>query len=100
MRQRRQASRLIHTLEKILSIGERLVVAVEGDVLQGDRVVVGVGLDPLDAAITALINASDAAQGSFKGAAVFLHGDGSGTDGYASWSTDWWWFGRYWLAAW
>jgi glycosyl hydrolase family 18 (putative chitinase) len=58
------------------------------------------GAQGLDAAITSLINASDAAQGSFKGAAVFLHGDGSGTDGYASWDTDWWWFGRYWLAAW
>jgi hypothetical protein len=58
------------------------------------------GAQGLNAAITALANAGDAARASFKGAAVFLHGDGSGTDGYASWSTDWWWFGRYWLAAW
>jgi hypothetical protein len=58
------------------------------------------GAQGLDAAITALANASDPAQACFQGAAVYLHTDGSGSDGYASWSTDWWWFGRYWLAAW
>jgi hypothetical protein len=58
------------------------------------------GAQGLDAAVTALINANDPAQGYFQGAGVFLHSDGSGSDGYASWNTDWWWFGRYWLAAW
>jgi hypothetical protein len=58
------------------------------------------GAQGLDAAISALSDAGDAAQRYFQGAAVFLHADGSGNDGYASWSTDWWWFGRYWLGAW
>ena len=58
------------------------------------------GAQGLDTAITSLNNAGDPSQGHFQGAAVFLHTDGSGADGYASWATDWWWFGRYWLAAW
>ena len=58
------------------------------------------GAQGLDAAITALNQANDPSQQYFQGAAVFLHADGSGNDGYASWATDWWWFGRFWLGAW
>jgi len=58
------------------------------------------GAQGLDAAMTALITEGDPSQVYFQGAAVYLHGDGSGSDGYASWATDWWWFGRYWLRAW
>lgn len=36
----------------------------------------------------------------FQGAAIYLHTDGTGTDGYASKSTDWWWYGRNWLGIW
>ncbi len=36
----------------------------------------------------------------FQGAAVYLHADGTGSDGFASYDKDWWWFGQYWLNAW
>jgi hypothetical protein len=58
------------------------------------------GAQGLDAGLTALINGGDASQTYFQGAAVYLQSDGSGSDSYASWATDWWWFGRYWLGAW
>ena len=36
----------------------------------------------------------------FQGAAVFLLSDGTGNDGYASYDTDWYWFGLQWLNNW
>ena len=36
----------------------------------------------------------------FQGAAVYLHADGTGNDGFASYDKDWWWFGQYWLNTW
>jgi hypothetical protein len=35
-----------------------------------------------------------------QGAANFLYTDGTGKDHFGSTSTDWWWFGHYWLQAW
>ncbi|TVY07815.1 hypothetical protein [Paenibacillus cremeus] len=59
------------------------------------------GLSGLDAGITALKNDTiDNSENWFNGAAVYLHTDGTGTDNYASWSTDWWQFGHYWLGSW
>jgi hypothetical protein len=42
----------------------------------------------------------DPSENYFKSGFVYLHTNGSGTDGYASYTTDWWWWGRYWLGAW
>jgi hypothetical protein len=54
----------------------------------------------VDAALQRLQSEGDPSGDYFQGAAVFLHTDGTGKDGYASKSTDWWWFGHYWLGAW
>jgi hypothetical protein len=35
-----------------------------------------------------------------QGAANFLYTDGTEKDHFGSTSTDWWWFGHYWLQAW
>ncbi|WP_282937613.1 glycosyl hydrolase family 18 protein [Paenibacillus sp. RC67] len=59
------------------------------------------GLQGVDTAITALQNDSaDPSANYFHGMAVYLHSDGSGADGFASWTTDWWKFGHYWLGSW
>ncbi|HBG26673.1 MAG: hypothetical protein A2Y10_18445 [Planctomycetes bacterium GWF2_41_51] len=52
------------------------------------------GLDDLEA------DASDPSENYFKAGFLYLHTDGTGGDNYANYSTDWWWWGRYWLAAW
>jgi len=53
----------------------------------------------IDAAMTALVNAGDPAQRYFQGTAMYLHTDGSGRDGYATWNGDWAAFCSYWLGA-
>lgn len=53
-----------------------------------------------EAGLKALDASGDRSGDYFQGAAVFLHTDGTGQDHYASTSTDWWWFGHYWLQAW
>lgn len=53
-----------------------------------------------DAALTRMINADEGGTEFMQGAAVYLHSDGTGTDGFAAWDTDWWDFGHYWLGAW
>ncbi len=55
------------------------------------------GAAGLDAALVQLINAGDSSVQWFQGAAVFLHTDGSGQDGYAGWTTDWSSFQQGWL---
>ncbi|MBV8451447.1 MAG: hypothetical protein JOZ29_04145, partial [Deltaproteobacteria bacterium] len=54
----------------------------------------------VDAGLNGLASNRDLSRAYFQGAAVFLHTDGTGADHYASKSTDWWWFGHYWLQAW
>ena len=49
------------------------------------------------AALTQLAAAHDPAAGWFAGASVYLHTDGSGSDGYAGWTTDWASFAATWL---
>ena len=47
----------------------------------------------------ALANMDASSKSYLQGGAVYLHTDGSGADGYASYSTDWWMFGHYWVGA-
>jgi hypothetical protein len=54
----------------------------------------------VDAGLKVLERSGDPSRDYFQGAAVFLHTDGTGKDHFASTSTDWWWFGHYWLQAW
>ncbi|MDB5084159.1 MAG: hypothetical protein JWN30_1045 [Bacilli bacterium] len=58
------------------------------------------GAQGLVAGITDLLNDStDNSEAYFQGAAVYLHSNGSGSDGYAGWNTDWYDYGHYWLGA-
>jgi hypothetical protein len=43
----------------------------------------------VDRALTELIGAGALAAQRFAGVAVYLHHDGTGSDGYASWTSDW-----------
>jgi hypothetical protein len=47
-----------------------------------------------------LANANDPSTSYLNGAAVYLTTKGVDNDGYARWSTEWFWFGRYWLERW
>lgn len=51
----------------------------------------------LTAAVTALKSANDPAVEDLIGAAVYLQSDGTGNDGFASWTTDWAAFAQDWL---
>jgi len=53
-----------------------------------------------DAGLNILESNGDTSRSYFQGAGVFLNTDGTGRDHYADKSTDWWWFGHYWLRAW
>jgi hypothetical protein len=55
------------------------------------------GAPGVDAAVTALLATGSSSAQWFNGVAAYLHTDGSGTDGYAGWSTDWAAFARSWL---
>ncbi len=52
------------------------------------------------AALTNLQVLGDFSTNYFLGAAVYLQADGTGNDGYASYASDWWMFGQYWLNTW
>ncbi len=54
----------------------------------------------VQAGLTNLQSRGDLSTNFFLGAAVYLQNDGTGDDGYASYDTDWWWFGQYWLNTW
>jgi PKD repeat protein len=54
----------------------------------------------VQAGLTNLQSRGDLSTNYFLGAAVYLQNDGTGDDGYASYDTDWWWFGQYWLNTW
>ena len=54
----------------------------------------------VDAGLETLERSGDPSRDYFQGAAVYLYTDGTGKDHYAGKSTDWWWFGHYWLQAW
>jgi PKD repeat protein len=54
----------------------------------------------VQAGLTNLQSRGDLSTNYFLGAAVYLQNDGTGGDGYASYDTDWWWFGQYWLNTW
>jgi hypothetical protein len=49
------------------------------------------------AALADLTKRGDNSAGYFEGAAVYLHSDGTGTNGYANNHTDWRWFKEQWL---
>jgi hypothetical protein len=55
------------------------------------------GARGLAAAVAALQGAGDPALSRLDGAAVYLLSDGTGADGFASWTTDWRWFEQDWL---
>jgi hypothetical protein len=52
------------------------------------------------AALTNLQANGDLSTNYFLGATVYLQSDGTGNDGYASYDSDWWWFGEQWLDTW
>lgn len=54
----------------------------------------------VEAAVSNLAAHGDVSTNFFLGAAVYLHADGTGNDGYASYDKDWWMFGQYWLNTW
>ena len=54
----------------------------------------------VQAGISNLQSRGDLSTNYFQGAAVYLQSDGTGSDGYAGYDTDWWWFGQYWLNTW
>jgi PKD repeat protein len=54
----------------------------------------------VQAGLTNLQSRGDLSTNYFLGAAVYLQSDGTGSDGYASYDTDWFWFGQYWLNTW
>jgi PKD repeat protein len=54
----------------------------------------------VQAGLNTLQSRGDLSTNYFQGAAVYLQSDGTGSDGYASYDTDWWWFGQYWLNTW
>jgi hypothetical protein len=58
---------------------------------------VAAGAQGLTSAVSALTAGNDPAARNLAGAAVYLHNDGTGTDGYAGWSTDWADFASFWL---
>ena len=51
------------------------------------------------AALAELSKRGDNSAGYFEGVAVYLHSDGTGTNGYANSNTDWRWFQEQWLGA-
>jgi hypothetical protein len=51
------------------------------------------------AALAELSRRGDVSARYFEGAAVYLHSDGTGTNGYANCNTDWHWFQEHWLNA-
>jgi PKD repeat protein len=54
----------------------------------------------VQAGLTNLQSRGDLSTNYFLGATVYLQNDGTGNDGFASYDTDWWWFGQYWLNTW
>jgi hypothetical protein len=54
----------------------------------------------VNAGLNNLASTGDPSLNYFQGAAVYLMADGTGAGGYANKTTDWWWFGHYWLGAW
>ena len=54
----------------------------------------------VEAGLNTLQSNGDLSRSYFQSAGVFLHTDGTGRDNYANKSTDWWWFGHYWLGVW
>ena len=55
------------------------------------------GAQGLTAAVAALRSVGDPALPNLAGAAVYLHSDGTGSDGFASWTSDWAAFAHDWL---
>lgn len=58
------------------------------------------GAQGLRDGINALKLTNDPSLAYLGGGAVYLHTNGINDDNYARWSTEWWWFGHYWLQRW
>jgi hypothetical protein len=54
----------------------------------------------VNAGLAGLVTTGDLSTNFFQGASIFLFTDGTGSDGYAGYDTDLWWFGQYWLGEW
>ncbi len=53
-----------------------------------------------EAGLAALRASNDHSTNFFLGAVIYLHADGTGTDGFAGYDQDWWWFATEWLKSW
>ncbi len=54
----------------------------------------------VSAGLAGLVAHGDLSTNFFQGASIFLFTDGTGSDGYAGYDTDLWWFGQDWLDEW